>query len=270
MKINSESELNKATEVVEALINVEDLSQVLPENDFGDIQLNKAYKTIKHLREMYPLLVDSDRGPYQLWIALLRYAVHTLSFEECNDYQKKLALYSSGLLAQKVLQHAKISANLRVDYTHSFGNQLGMTILPGRKDRNRNLEDDIQCLIDEGIDIVIPLIMDHELVSYGVPNLLKTYKDKGLQVRQVEIVDQGIPSKVEMQGLVTFVKEQLAQNKKILIHCVGGVGRTGTLVSCCLKELKGFSTEEAIAEVRKSRSPRAVENKVQEEFVRLW
>lgn len=37
---------------------------------------------------------------------------------------------------------------------------------------------------------------------------------------------------------------------KLYIHCVGGVGRTGTIVSCYYVFFKGMSAEEALAEMR--------------------
>ncbi|HMU75943.1 MAG TPA: protein-tyrosine-phosphatase, partial [Elusimicrobiota bacterium] len=53
---------------------------------------------------------------------------------------------------------------------------------------------------------------------------------------------------------------------RVAVHCVGGLGRSGLVAACFLKS-RGASTDEAIVEVRRVRSPRAVESAVQEQFV---
>jgi hypothetical protein len=40
--------------------------------------------------------------PY--WIAQLRYSAHTLAFDECHERQKRLALASTCLLAERLLR----------------------------------------------------------------------------------------------------------------------------------------------------------------------
>lgn len=69
-----------------------------------------------------------------------------------------------------------------------------------------------------------------------------------------------------MTELVQWIDAQLADGANVLIHCVGGLGRSG-LVSACYLKSKGLSAVEAIAEVRRARSPRAIETAGQEMFV---
>ncbi len=53
--------------------------------------------------------------------------------------------------------------------------------------------------------------------------------------------------------------------EKILVHCEGGMGRTGTMLATILI-LEGMTPVEAINEVRKH-NPYAIETSVQEEFL---
>ncbi|HLP12288.1 MAG TPA: isochorismatase family protein [Flavobacteriales bacterium] len=268
MKINSEDEWKEATRLIDVLLDVEDLRAPLPEMKFAFAEIQKAYRMISYLRGMHENLIDSDRSSYQLWVGLLRYSVHTLSFDECNNYQKKLALYASGRLAKHIVNYKKNnSSRLRIDYLKDAQPLIGMTILPGRKDRKRSLKDDIHSISAEGIQHVVSILSQEELTHYGVPDLLNVYKEAGLNYRHVKVVDQGIPTGEEMKEVIGFMHEAVSKNQKVLVHCVGGIGRTGTAVACYLKQLHKLDTKKAIELVRTSRSPRAVESLEQEKFV---
>jgi hypothetical protein len=59
----------------------------------------------------------------------------------------------------------------------------------------------------------------------------------------------------------------VASGEGVVVHCVGGTGRTGTVLACALCRL-GHSADEAIDTVRAHR-PRWPESRWQEEVVRL-
>jgi protein-tyrosine phosphatase/nicotinamidase-related amidase len=269
MKIDSKEEFEEACHYIDTILNVEDLWDELPTRSFKFEQLSKAYSVLKHLRAYYKELIHSDRSPHQLFIGLLRYSVHTLSFDECNDWQKKLALYSSCKLAEKVKQFIAMEDELRIDYLNEVS-EIGMTILPGRKDRKRNLDSDISVIRKQDIKKVICLISPDEFTSYGVPDLLEKYKANGLNVKHVSIVDQGIPTAEEVKQLTSEINTSVTNKEKILIHCVGGLGRTGLLAACYLKEYRKLSAADSIKKVREARSPRAIESEAQENFVEQY
>ncbi len=60
--------------------------------------------------------------------------------------------------------------------------------------------------------------------------------------------------------------ERLRAGKSVVIHCRGGLGRTGLLAAACLRAL-GVDAERAIAIVRAAR-PGTIENEAQAAFVR--
>lgn len=268
MKIDSLAEFNEATQLIDAALSSEDLWGSLPDINFQFSEINKAYKTLQTLRSFYKELVQTDRSSHQLYVGLLRYSVHTLSFEECNDWQKKLALYSSCKLAEKVKNHILSSSELRVDFLEGIPEQIGMTILPGRKDRGRDLKRDIKSIKSNGIGSVVSLLTEDELDFYGIPNLTNEFEKQGLHSKHVSIVDQGTPTEDELQEIISWINYRIGNNDKVLVHCVGGLGRTGTIVAAYLKKYHKLSSEGSIEIVRKSRSPRAIETKVQEEMVK--
>lgn len=269
-KIETESDWLEASRVVEALISVSDLRHGINPNVISDLQnpeIQKSLSVISYLRSLYANLIELDRDPYQLWVGLMRYAMHTISFEECNDYQKKLALYAGCLLSKKIKDSLSQSRKLRIDYIPVGEKKIGLTILPGRKDRGRDLEEDLGEIQSEGIENVLSVVTEAELEEYGVKNLFDKYREFEIESHILPVLDQGVPTKDLALKELQWIDSILAKKDKILVHCVGGLGRSGTLVSLYLIWKLGLSPEQAIAKVREGRSPRAIESKLQEEFI---
>jgi hypothetical protein len=79
----------------------------LPAEFAADLAIAKAHAAIARLRELAAqLLADAGlRAPAparEYRIAQLRYSAHTLSFEECDPRQKRFALASTCLLAERL------------------------------------------------------------------------------------------------------------------------------------------------------------------------
>lgn len=147
---------------------------------------------------------------------------------------------------------------------HTTPGQLGLAPLPGW--HSGALAEDMADLQAHGITHVVCLIRDDEFEGYGVPGLLGAYAEAGLAVRRLPIEDGSVPTLDEMQDLIAWLIEQMQTGARVLVHCVGGLGRTGTVAACYLTT-RGLHPLAAITEVRRIRDPRAVEYRVQEEFV---
>ena len=270
--MNSQEELDEAVLLTDALLRVEDLRVPLPDIESTGLtlpEMRRSYETICFLRSFYPLLIHDDRNPLQLLIGQLRYAAHTLSFDESNHWQKLWGLYTAGCCSAQITKRLQESGPLRVDWLDSQytdPGRLGLTILPGRQDYKRILPEDLNALHEQGVTHVVPLITHDEFHAYGVDDLLDAYQQADFRIRHQPIFDQRVCSLQEMQELVIWLLKELEQGASIVLHCVGGLGRSGLVAACYLKT-QGLNAEAAISEVRRARSSRAIESRIQEQFV---
>lgn len=269
--VTNDRALGEAMAFSEHLMGVEDLAKPLKPlpADIRNADFRRAFRTIRTLRSFYGPVVHLQRDPLQLWIAQLRYAAHALSFGESSPRQKRWALYTGSLCAERIAAAFRQLEALRVDWIddrQTEPGRLGVTVLPGRKDRGRLLSKDLRALTEQQVNAVVCLVPDTELKHYGVPKLLDAYKRAGLDVHHLPVLDQKNSTLEEMERLVDWVHERLARGRRVVIHCVGGLGRSGVAAACVLRRY-GLTAAEAIAEVRRVRSQRAVETTAQEEFV---
>lgn len=271
--ISGAAEFAQAMRISVALCAVQDLRAPLGACPEGVVAppLTRAWNTLCTLRRHVARLCQSERAPEHLHVALLRYAVHTLSFDESSEWQRKWALVSAGLHAQKLVAAARANTDLRVGWVEMPGDgasqRLGVTICPGRTDRERVLAQDVSVLAEHGTTMVMGHLTDAEMTWADVEALPVRCEASGMAYLHHPVLDQGVPIIEEMAVWVDAINEELERGSAIVVvHCMGGLGRSGTTVACVLVS-HGLSPEEAIDRVRVARGPRAVETRVQEEFV---
>ncbi len=276
--INNDEELRAALALTRALTQVEDLAAPLPAAIRGVDQsvVRRCLGTLRALRSHTARLCREERNPAHLAVALLRYAAHTLSFDEANIWQKRWALYAAGCWAELIERDAVRNRALRVDWVDhpslgttdgNDGLQLGITICPGRADRGRDLDEDIASLVRQGVDKVVCLLPMAELEHAGVGDLGERVRAAGLTFMQAPILDQQAAPVARIAEIVSLMDEALGDGHRVAVHCMGGLGRSGMVVAGLLTR-RGLTHQEAIAVVRNARGPRAVETQVQEHLVR--
>lgn len=167
---------------------------------------------------------------------------------------------------------------LRIDsYTLiDTGGTIGMTICPGKKrpgsisgDWERDLDLDLQLVQDWGAEIVLTLLEDFEFSEVGVEELRPKVETLGLRWLHLPIPDKNAPTMdfaTQWRKAGPEVHACLQRGGKILIHCMGGIGRTGTIAAQILME-RGMSVTEAMAAIRLARRG-AIETAAQEDYLR--
>ena len=139
------------------------------------------------------------------------------------------------------------------------GGRIGMTFCPGKRDPaamtgpwDRDLDTDLDAIVAWGASALVTLMEGHELAHLGVAHIGEASRDRGLGWYHLPIRDFSVPSDLfEQQWLDTgeALRARLARNESIVVHCKGGLGRTGLVAARLLIEL-GETPGRALARVR--------------------
>jgi atypical dual specificity phosphatase len=92
--------------------------------------------------------------------------------------------------------------------------------------------------------------------------------DGGFESLHVPLVDFGTPELTQLHECVAWIESQLEADRPVAVHCMAGVGRTGTVIAAWLTR-QGLSADEAISELRAAR-PGSVETGGQVDAVRRF
>ncbi len=164
---------------------------------------------------------------------------------------------------------------LHVDWVETPApRRVGITIAPGKRGPSeygppweRGLEEDLEALTDQGARVLVCLLEPHELVSLRTPTLLERAEAHGLSVIHEPIVDGGVPTIARARAVVA--RMMTAGADPIVVHCRGGLGRSGTVAGCYLRAL-GVPAEEVLRRLAAARGPSCPENPRQRELVRAF
>jgi ADP-ribosyl-[dinitrogen reductase] hydrolase len=176
-------------------------------------------------------------------------------------------------------QHIKTSIThpLRIDPVSAGHGQIGMTFCPGKVQPDsmtgpwdRDLDTDLKVIRDFGARALVTLMEDFELEMVQVPEIGIQTERLGIDWLHLPIVDVSIPDhRFERlwPSLGQRLRTLLRDGENIVLHCRGGLGRTGLLTGQLLVEVDGIDPEDAIRRVRQAR-PGTIETLEQENYVR--
>ncbi|TRY86911.1 hypothetical protein DNTS_002191 [Danionella cerebrum] len=87
-----------------------------------------------------------------------------------------------------------------------------------------------------------------------------------LQLHHISIVDFTPPTLHQILRFLNIVEEANARGEAVAVHCMHGLGRTGTMLACYLLKTRKLSGQEALRETRRLREG-SIETREQEEAV---
>ena len=153
---------------------------------------------------------------------------------------------------------------------------IGMTLCPGKKGHSafggywdRDLAVDMKAVAAWKADSVVTLMEEDELEKYHAAGLGQAAEELGMKWHHLPIPDVDVPKDIFQQRWRysgARLRNHLRKGERVLLHCRGGLGRTGTVAAQLLVEL-GWKPDSAIQEVRNKR-PGAIETYEQEEYAR--
>ena len=170
-----------------------------------------------------------------------------------------------------------LSHPLYIDPVTAGRGVIGMTFCPGKKQDHaatgswdRDLQIDLSAIVKFGASALVTLMEDQELPALGVADLGAQVCDRGLEWYLLPISDGGVPDH-RLRDLWPYtgyrLRTHLRRGERIVLHCKGGLGRTGMIAARLLVELDVAEPERAIALVREAR-PGTIETEEQAAHVR--
>ena len=135
--------------------------------------------------------------------------------------------------------------------------KIAIAPLPGRYSP---LAEDIRQIADWRPAIVVSMTERHELERTGAQNMAAMLGDYDIEWAHFPIPDYGCPDakgEAAWPVLSERLHNILSQEKRVLLHCAGGIGRSGAVALKLLVE-QGETPETGLARLRAVR-PGAVE-----------
>ncbi len=119
-------------------------------------------------------------------------------------------------------------------------------------------EQDVKRILDAGVKLVISLE-----TSYPLPE----FERLGIEHQRLPIKDYGIPDTQTIRRFITILRRAVDDERRVLVHCYGGCGRTGTMLA--LAEIYIFGARDGPSVIRTVRAvrPCAIETVEQEHLV---
>ena len=140
----------------------------------------------------------------------------------------------------------------------------------------------LKALFNAGLRTFFNLMEEDETNNDGMPFVpydeqlqqIATKANERIECFRFPIVDRHITTHEHMQEILDAIDVSLENDRPVYVHCFGGIGRTGTVVSCWLLR-HGFATAsnvfELLKEIRQADLARASwpapENETQRAFV---
>jgi len=128
--------------------------------------------------------------------------------------------------------------------------------------------EDFRSIKEQGVSKIYCLQEEDELQYLGGETIAQreeSLKEFGIEFFHSPIGDFRVPTQEQAHELTEMILRDVNEGKSILIHCMGGLGRSGTIAACSLVHY-GIKPDEAIKIVRKIR-PGTLETDEQVAFV---
>ena len=116
--------------------------------------------------------------------------------------------------------------------------------------------EEVQWIIEQGVKSIVT-IREEPLDDDWI---------KDVNYLHVMSNDMGVPEFDDLVHVVDFIHKRITSNEPVMVHCLAGMGRTGTILACYLVKYQNMSADEAIQKVREER-PGSIQSYLQEDII---
>ncbi|MBI4700171.1 MAG: ADP-ribosylglycohydrolase family protein, partial [Deltaproteobacteria bacterium] len=183
-------------------------------------------------------------------------------------------------MAQRV--HTSETDPIYVDWLPSrYSGRMGLTIAPGKQQRapvsgtewQRDLGADLERLAsdpDHRASVLVSLLEPDEYAALGIAGYREAVLGRGFALLELPIADGRAPGdEAAVRELVGKIDAGIRAGERVVVHCAGGLGRSGTVAGCVLV-WQGYTADEALVMLAEHRSEKCPETDVQRAFVRAF
>lgn len=129
--------------------------------------------------------------------------------------------------------------------------------------REERTRENIARLLEVGVNVFVDLTEPDERESY------QPLLPAGVIFHRLSIPDFDIPTVDHMRTILDTIDGALIQGRVVYVHCMGGIGRTGTTVGCYLVR-HGLTGEEALREIARLLHDGSPETPEQRAMILNW
>ena len=115
---------------------------------------------------------------------------------------------------------------------------------------------EIEWMQEEGVKSIVTI--REEALEFPLPSEMKYL--------HIHSNDMGVPEFDDLVKTVDFIHDRIVNDEPVMVHCLAGLGRTGTILACYLIKYKKMSADDAIQKVRDER-PGSIQSFSQEEII---
>ena len=117
-------------------------------------------------------------------------------------------------------------------------------------------KDEIKWVQEQGVKSIVT-IREEPLVNEWI---------KDVNYLHIMSNDMGVPEFDDLIHAVDFIHRRITNNEFVLVHCLAGLGRTGTVLACYLVKYQNMTADEATQKVREER-PGSIQSYPQDEII---